>query len=142
MSEAHSVPRWAKVGHEILFGTRDPQSEEMRQLVSKAGVKSTAATLPDAAKQGEVLLLATPWTATQQIIASLGDLNGKILIDATNPVLPDLSGLTHGNTTSGGEQVAGWARGAKVMKAFNTVGANVMADSSFAGSRPVMFYCG
>jgi len=47
-----------------------------------------------------------------------------------------------GATTSGGEQVAGWARGAKVVKAFNTVGANIMENESFAGDRPVLFYCG
>ena len=86
--------------------------------------------------------LPRPGRPREQIIAGLGDLNGKILIDATNPLLPDLSGLTHGTTTSGGEQVAGWASGAKVVKAFNTVGANIMADPSFEGHKPVMFYCG
>jgi 8-hydroxy-5-deazaflavin:NADPH oxidoreductase len=92
-------------------------------LGSKEGGKTRAATLADAACAGDVLLLATPWPATQQILAGLDDLNGKILIDATNPLLPNLSGLTHGNTNSGGEQVATWAGGAKVVKAFNTVGA-------------------
>jgi hypothetical protein len=134
--------RWAKLGHEVVFGTRNPQSGGVQQLAARASGKTSAATLADAAKKGEVLLLATPWPVTQQIIAGLGDLSGKILIDATNPLLPDLSGLTCGTTTSGGEQVAGWARGAKVVKAFNTVGANIMADPSFEGHRPVMFYCG
>jgi predicted dinucleotide-binding enzyme len=50
--------------------------------------------------------------------------------------------LTHGTTTSGGEQVASWARGARVVKAFNTVGSNIMENSTFDGHRPVMFYCG
>jgi predicted dinucleotide-binding enzyme len=134
--------RWAKVGHEVLFGTRDTQGSEIQQLVARASGKTSAATLADAAHEGEVLLLATPWPATQQIVTGLGDLNGKILIDATNPLKDDLSGLTHGTNTSGGEQVASWARGAKVVKAFNTVGANIMADSSFDGHRPVLFYCG
>jgi len=134
--------RWAKLGHEVIFGTRKPEGPEAHQLAARAGGKARAAALADAAREGEVLLLATPWPATGQIIAALGDLSGKILIDATNPVLPDLSGLTHGTTTSGAEQVAGWARGASVVKAFNTVGANVMANPSFDGHRPVMFYCG
>jgi len=68
------------------------------------------------------------WPATKEVVQGLGDLTGKILIDATNPVLPDVSGLALGTTTSAGEQVAGWARGAKVLKAFNTVGANIMAN--------------
>jgi NADPH-dependent F420 reductase len=134
--------RWAKVGHEVIFGTRSPQGTEMQQLSAKASGKTRAATLADAAREGDVLLLATPWAATQQIIAGLGDLNGKILIDATNPLLPDLSGLTLGTTTSAAEQVADWARGAKVVKAFNTVGANIMENSTFDGHRPVMLYCG
>jgi predicted dinucleotide-binding enzyme len=134
--------RWAKVGHEVIFGTRDPHGTDIQQLAAKASGKTRAATLADAAREGEVLLLATPWPATQQVIAGLGDLKGKILIDATNPLLPDLSGLTLGTTTSAGEQVAGWARGAKVVKAFNTVGASIMGNPSFEGHRPVMFYCG
>jgi 8-hydroxy-5-deazaflavin:NADPH oxidoreductase len=134
--------RWAKVGHEVLFGTRNPQGSDTQQLSARASGKTRTATLADAAREGEVLLLATPWPATQEIIMGLGDLTGKILIDATNPVLPDLSGLTHGTTSSGGELVACWARGARVVKAFNTVGANIMADSCFDGHRPVLFYCG
>jgi len=134
--------RWAKLGHEVIFGTRNPQGSDVQQLAAKASGKTSVAALADAAREGEVVLLSTPWPATQQIIAGLGDLKGKILIDATNPLLPDLSGLTHGTTTSGGEQVASWARGAKVVKAFNTVGANIMANSSFDGHKPVMFYCG
>jgi 8-hydroxy-5-deazaflavin:NADPH oxidoreductase len=134
--------RWAKLGHEVIFGTRNPQGSDVQQLAAKASGKTSVATLADAAREGDVVLLSTPWPATQQIVAGLGDLNGKILIDATNPLLPDLSCLTHGTTTSGGEQVAGWARGAKVVKAFNTVGANIMANPSFDGHKPVMFYCG
>jgi predicted dinucleotide-binding enzyme len=134
--------RWAKLGHEVVFGTRDPQGLAVQQLAARASAKARAATLAEAARDNEVLLLATPWPSTEQIIAGLGDLSGKILIDATNPLLPDMSGLALGNTTSGGEQVASWARGAKVVKAFNTVGAKIMADPSFDGHKPVMFYCG
>jgi hypothetical protein len=134
--------RWAKAGHEVVFGTRNPESGDVQKLAARASGKTSAATLGETCNECDVLLLATPWPATEQIIAGLGDMNGKILIDATNPLLPDLSGLTHGNTTSGGEQVAQWASGAKVVKAFNTVGANIMADPSFEGHKPVMFYCG
>jgi hypothetical protein len=134
--------RWAKVGHEVVFGTRNPQGLDMQQLAAKASGKTSAATLADTARGNDVLLLATPWLATEKIIAGLGDLSGKILIDATNPLLPDLSGLALGTATSAGELVATWAGGAKVVKAFNTVGANIMADPSFEGHKPVLFYCG
>jgi predicted dinucleotide-binding enzyme len=134
--------RWAKLGHEVIFGTRNPQGSEVQQLAAKASGKTSVAALADAAREGDVVLLSTPWPATQQIMAGLGNLSGKVLIDATNPLLPDLSGLTHGTTTSGGEQVASWARGARVVKAFNTVGANIMANPTFDGHKPLLFYCG
>jgi NADPH-dependent F420 reductase len=134
--------RWAKAGHDIVYGTRDPQASDIEQLLAQAGGKARAATLQEAARAGEVLLLAMPWNATQSVLESLGDLAGKTLIDATNPLLADLSGLATGTTTSGAEKVAAWARGAKVVKAFNTVGANIMANPSFGGERPALFYCG
>jgi NADPH-dependent F420 reductase len=134
--------RWAKAGHDIVYGTRDPQANDIKQLLAQAGGKARAATLPEAARVGEVLLLAMPWDVTQSVLEDLGDLAGKTLIDATNPLLADLSGLDAGTTTSGAEKVAAWARGAKVVKAFNTVGANIMANPLFGAERPVLFYCG
>jgi predicted dinucleotide-binding enzyme len=120
---------------------RDPNSAASRELLQKAG-SGTAATMADAAKSADVLLVSTPWAATQQVIESLGDLSGKIVIDVTNPLLPDLSGLALGTTTSAAEQVAQWASGARVVKAFNTIGFNVMADPSFGGNRALLLYCG
>ena len=73
------------------------------------------------AKSSEVVLLAVPSNAAQDAIRSAGNLSGKMLIDATNPLLPTLEGLPLGITTSAGEQVAQWAAGGKVVKAFNTV---------------------
>jgi predicted dinucleotide-binding enzyme len=133
---------WAKAGHQVTFGSRDPGAPDMKQLLARAGSNARAATLQDAAKSGEVLLLATPWPVTKEIVQGLGDLTGKVLIDATNPLLPDLSGLVLGTTTSAAEQVAGWARGAKVVKAFNTVGSNIMEKPAFGADKPVLFFCG
>lgn len=133
--------RWAQKGHAVVFGSRDPQAADMKQLVAGAGKTARAATLAEAATS-DVLLLAMPWPAVKDVLAGLGNITNKILIDATNPLLPDLSALSLGTTTSAGEQVGGWARGAKVVKAFNTVGNNIMANASFQGEKPVLFYCG
>jgi predicted dinucleotide-binding enzyme len=76
------------------------------------------------------------------MLSSAGDLTAKTLIDATNPLLPDLSGLEIGNSISGGELVATWAPGAKVVKAFNSIGSSIMADAKLKGQSAVLFYCG
>lgn len=134
--------RWASGRHSVVFSSRNPQSEAMQALVKQSGGKAKAATVQETSEASEILLLATPWPGTQNAIEEMGDLAGKIVIDATNPLLPDLSGLTVGTTISAAEQVAGWTRGAKVVKALNTVGYNIMANPSFGADRAAMFYCG
>jgi predicted dinucleotide-binding enzyme len=86
-------------------------------------------------------VLTTPWPATKEAVSGV-QLAGKVVVDVTNPILPDLSGLEVGTITSGAEQVAHWAKGARVVKAFNTVGFNVMARPKFQDGSAVMFYCG
>jgi predicted dinucleotide-binding enzyme len=134
--------RWAQAGHKVIFGSRDPSSDAVKQLVARAGGAAGAATLGDAAQASDVLLLSTPWPAAKAVLEGFGDLGGKVLMDATNPLRPRLDGLELANTTSAAEQVAGWVPGAKVVKAFNTIGFNIMANPSFGGDRAVLFYCG
>ncbi len=134
---------WAAAGHTVVFSSRNPSSDEMRQLIETAGANSSAATLAETVAVCDILLLATPWPATQAILAGAGSLVGKVLIDAVNPVLPSLTELAVGTTTSAGELVAEWAPGAKVVKAFNTIGVNVMANPHFGeAGDSALFYCG
>jgi predicted dinucleotide-binding enzyme len=132
--------RFAEVGHEVIFGSRRPESDEARALARIPGAR--VASPKDAAQSAEVAVLATPWPATREALRGLGDLTGKMLLDATNPLLPDLSGLDPGNSFSGGEQVAQWAPGARVVKIFNTIGYNVMANPTFAAGPATLYYCG
>jgi len=134
--------RWAKGGHQVVFSSREPDSQKMKDVVAKAGPNSKAASVAETVKSSDVIALTTPWTAAQDALKEAGNLSGKILVDVLNPLLPDLSGLEVGNTTSAGEMVAGWAKGAKVVKAFNTIGFPVMADPAINGKPVVMFYCG
>jgi 8-hydroxy-5-deazaflavin:NADPH oxidoreductase len=133
---------WAKKGHSVVFGVRDKNDQELASLLKKAGSNARAASVPEAAASGEVVVFATPWPATQDAIRNAGDLKGKIVLDCTNPLKPDLSGLLIGHTTSAAEQVANWASGAKVVKAFNTTGANNMENSRYPDGPLAMFYCG
>jgi len=133
----------AAKGHRITYGVRRPDSPETQEAVRAAGSGSSAGLVREAAEFADVVVLATPWgDATRQAIESCGNLNGKIVIDCTNPVKPDLSGLAIGHDTSAAEQVAAWAKGAKVCKAFNTAGFGVMANPNFRDRKAVMFVCG
>jgi NADPH-dependent F420 reductase len=133
---------WAKTGHQVFFGSQRPQDEKVRELLKEAGPNAQAGSPKEAAAFGEVVIFATPWPATRDAIQSTGNLAGKIVIDCTNPLKPDLSGLEIGHTTSAAEKVAEWAKGAKVFKAFNTTGFNIMANPVINGTPTVMFVCG
>lgn len=134
--------RWASNGHIVTFGKRDGRGDSLSELLASCGPNATAGSISEAAQQSDVVLLATPWEAAQSALQSAGDLTGKVVIDATNPLLPGLSGLALGTNTSAGEMVAEWASGARVVKTFNTVGANIMDNPRFAGGPVAMFYCG
>ncbi len=129
---------WEAQGHDVRFGVRDPAKH-----AAGGGLPSgRTGTVADVAAFGDVIVLATPWDATQDAVRASGDLTGKTLIDCTNPLLPDLSGLAVGMSTSAGEEVAKWAPGARVVKCFNTLGAENFADPVIASEKASMFYCG
>ncbi|MBK8316377.1 MAG: NADPH-dependent F420 reductase [Acidobacteria bacterium] len=133
---------WARAGHEIKMGVRDVSSPKVTDLLKDIGSGATAASVRDAADFGEIIVLATPWSAVQDAVKSLGDISGKVLFDCTNPFKPQLAGLEVGLDNSGGESVQAWAPNAKVVKIFSTVGAETMEDASFAQGKPAMIYCG
>jgi hypothetical protein len=85
-----------------------------------------------------------PWSQAENALKSAGSLEGKILIDCTNPLKPDYSGLAVGLTTSAAEEDAKVAKGAKVVKAFNTTFAALLASESrmFGDTPSTGFYCG
>jgi predicted dinucleotide-binding enzyme len=75
-------------------------------------------------------------------VHSLEQLDDRVLVDCTNPLVPDMLGLDISRGRSGGERVAEWAAGGRVVKAFNTTGAGNLADSKFSDGRLVMPLCG
>src|SRR3954471_11318147 len=131
---------WARAGHEVTFGVRDASDPKVQKLVAETGAK--AASVADAASGAEVVVLATPWGATQDAVKSAGGLAGKGVFDCTNPLAPNLSGLTHGFDTSAAEQIASWAPQARVVKVFNTTGADNMANPDYHGVAAPMCSCG
>lgn len=133
---------WAAAGHNVEFGVRDPQKAEVQTAVAACGGNASAASVREAAQFGEIVVLTTPFPATEAALKEAGDVSGKIVVDCTNPLKPDLSGLTIGHDTSAAEQIARWTNGAPVVKCFNTTGANNMGNPSYAEGKPVMFLCG
>jgi predicted dinucleotide-binding enzyme len=114
----------------------------MVERLKQIGTAAAAGSVAEAARFGEVVVLATPWPATQEALRAAGDLREKILLDCTNPLKADLSGLEAGGDSSGGEMVAGWASGARVVKIFNTTGFDNMANPMYTLGPVTMFYCG
>ena len=133
---------WAKNGHEIMLSSRHP--EKLKGLMESIGKNACFGLPAEAARYGEVVVLSVPWTQAADALKSAGPLKGKVLIDCTNPLKPDMSGLAVGYTTSAAEEVAKMVPGAKVVKAFNTTFAAVMHSPSrmFGSQRATGFYCG
>jgi 8-hydroxy-5-deazaflavin:NADPH oxidoreductase len=118
---------WLGKGEDVVWGLRHPHDPKYAAL-PKDRVKTPA----EAVKGADVVIIATPWSATEAAVKSLGSLAGKIVIDCTNPLGmgPDGLQLVLGFETSAGEQVAGWAPGAAVFKTLNTTGASNMAKAA------------
>jgi NADPH-dependent F420 reductase len=133
--------RWARGGHDVIFGVRDPGADKVKSLVKLTEHKARAALVSDAAQASDVVVLATPWDATEAAVKSLGALKGKTIVDCTNPITQGFK-LAIGHTVSGGEKVASWAKSARVVKAFNTTGSNNMANPEYDTAAAVMFMCG
>jgi len=134
---------WARAGHEIVFGVRDPGSERHAAASRNAG-DAQVTTPAEAAAQAQAVVLAIMWNAVEAAVASCGDLTGRLVIDPTNPLRMGASGLelAVGFDTSGGEIIAGLAPGASVFKTLNQVGFEVMAETTGYPVAPAMFVAG
>jgi predicted dinucleotide-binding enzyme len=118
--------RIAKAGHSVEALSRDPA--KARALADKLAAGATTGTY-GAAPAGDIVILAVPYTSAAAVVAEYGDaLDGKVIIDITNPVAPDLSSLVTPHGSSGAQEIAkGVPAGAHVVKAFNTIFGHVLA---------------
>jgi predicted dinucleotide-binding enzyme len=133
-------------GHEVRMGSREAKNEKAQAWARENGARASAGTFADAAKHGEVMVLATLWTGTKNAIDMAGpdSFAGKLVIDATNPLDFSSGGprLAIGHTDSGGETVQRWLPRAHVVKCFNIVGSHLMIDPKLPGGPPDMWIAG
>jgi predicted dinucleotide-binding enzyme len=127
---------WAKAGHEIYLGVRDPSSEKVRALCDTSPAIK-AHTVSDAAERGEVIVVAAHPEGTKDIAQRLGDVKGKIIIDCMNSV-----NTRAGEFASTAEALRTWTGNPDVVKCFNCTGFNVMEDPVFGDIRADMFAAG
>jgi len=118
--------RTAKAGYTVEVISRDPA--KARALADKVAAGATTGTY-GAAPAGDIVILAVPYSSAAAVVAEYGDaLDGKVIIDITNPVAPDLSSLVTPHGSSGAQEIAKVApAGAHVVKAFNTIFGRVLA---------------
>jgi predicted dinucleotide-binding enzyme len=128
---------WKAAKHDVTYALRE--GSDKAKPLSEDGF--AIAGMADAAKTADVIVLAIPFTEIAPVIEALGPLKGKIVIDATNPVSPELE-IELGFDDSAGETVALLAQGARVVKAFNTTGAENMAKAKDFPAKPAMFVAG
>jgi NADPH-dependent F420 reductase len=122
---------FARAGHDVTIAAQD--TEKTGAVAAAIGARAEANPAM-AASHADVIVLAVPYTATGAVLDELGEATrGKVVIDVTNPLKADYSGLATDGGPSAAERIAAKAHGARVVKAFNTIFASVQADPTASG---------
>jgi len=124
------IGSWAaKVGYDVTFSAKN--EDGAKSAAQAAGHSAKAANVRGAVEAADLVLLAVPYGAVKEVLTDVRPLlRGKTVIDATNAVSADFSSLTLGFTTSAAEEIAKLVPDAHVVKAFNTVFAQVYASQN------------
>ena len=129
---------FAQAGHSVVLANRDVT--KAAAVAAEIGGSVSAAGIHDAAASGDVIVLAVPYDAAADVIGAADGLGDKIIVDITNPLTANYSGLTIGHTTSAAEEIQKRAPNARVVKAFNTVFASVLQAGGKAAGKPATVF--
>ncbi|GAB3757602.1 NAD(P)-binding domain-containing protein [Ramlibacter monticola] len=125
------VKQLTRAGHQVSVTARDAAKAEQ---VAAANPGARAVRAAGAAEGADAVVLATGYAEAAAALRGAGDLAGKVVIDITNPLTADYMGLTLGHGTSAAEEIAKAVPGAELVKAFNTVFAQVLAEGADFGN--------
>lgn len=127
-------PRFAELGYEVVFGSRNPDGEKAQRVVRQTGGNSRATTQKDAAQAGDIVILAVGWPAMETVAQNLGPLDGKIVIDISFPHKQGEDGYyVPLLETSSAEMIQQWNPGARVIKTFALQASYVIDDPGVVG---------
>jgi predicted dinucleotide-binding enzyme len=128
-------PEFAAQGHQIVYGSRDPSRQEVKDLVARTGHGAMAKTDREAVKGADMVVLAVPGRVAEEVAKSLGDLSGKIILDPTNRLMRNADGYADYDlpTGSNAELIQAAQPGAHVVKAFNTLNVRQMVEPQTSG---------
>lgn len=127
---------WHQAGHEIVWNLRDPSDPKYDDLPGEK-LKAVGRGLI----KSDVTVLAVPWHAVEDVAETIGKDFGGILVDCTNPITEDFSGLDTKGAHSGAAYIKSLLPKARVVKAFNQTGAANMADADYASGQPLSLVC-
>lgn len=125
------VKQLIRAGHQVSVTARNADKAAQ---VAAANPGAKAVPTSGSAKDADAVILATGYGDAVSALREAGDLKGKIVIDITNPLTADYMGLTIGHSTSAAEEIAKAVPGAEVVKAFNTVFAQMLAEGADFGN--------
>lgn len=125
------VKQLTRAGHHVTITARHL---DKAQALAAANPGAIALPAEKAAASADAIVVATPYSEAVSALQSLGELRGNVVIDITNPLTADYMGLTIGHDTSAAEEIAKALPEAEVVKAFNTVFAQVVAEGGDFGN--------
>lgn len=125
------VKQLTRAGHQVSVTARD-SAKAAQVAAANPGAKAVPAA--GSVEGADAIVLATGYADAAGVLRGAGDVAGKVVIDITNPLTADYMGLTLGHATSAAEEIAKAVPGAEVVKAFNTVFAQVLGEGADFGN--------